>query len=217
MARFQQKNAEPDSELVYRALSESEVFETAVLGRLDAIVPFRPLPPEALEKIARRTLDDIVTAAETDKRRIIVSPDVIPYIVLDRTSDDTERGGARDAKRNVKNLAAQVLAHYLTYAEREVPVILYVKGQARFRHKEIADPKNAQIDLKECYPIETVDALLDKLSAQVGKPLVDKGLYLPADVSLRTYAQDIANLALKGYNKFRSKIDEERVYVDPVM
>lgn len=217
MARFQQKNAEPDSELVYRALSESEVFETAVLGRLDAIVPFRPLPPEALEKIARRTLDDIVTAAETDKRRIIVSPDVIPYIVLDRTSDDTERGGARDAKRNVKNLAAQVLAHYLTYAEREVPVILYVKGQARFRHKEIADPKNAQIDLKECYPIETVDALLEKLSAQVGKPLVDKGLYLPADVSLRTYAQDIANLALKGYNKFRSKIDEERVYVDPVM
>ena len=217
MARFQQKNAEPDSELVYRALSESEVFETAVLGRLDAIVPFRPLPPEALEKIARRTLDDIVTAAETDKRRIIISPDVIPYIVLDRTSNDTERGGARDAKRNVKNLAAQVLAHYLTYAEREVPVILYVKGQARFRHKEIADPKNAQIDLKECYPIETVDALLEKLSAQVGKPLVDKGLYLPADVSLRTYAQDIANLALKGYNKFRSKIDEERVYVDPVM
>lgn len=217
MARYQGANAEPDSELVYRALAKSEVFETAVLGRLDAIVPFQPLPSEALEKIARRTLDDIVTAAETDKRRIIVSPDVIPYIVLDRTSNDTERGGARDAKRNVKNLAAQVLAHYLTYAEKEVPVILYVKGQARFRHKEIANPKNAQIDLKECYPIEVIDTLLERLSVQVGKPLVNKGLYLPVDVPLKTYAQDIANLASKGYNKFRSKIDEERVYIDPVI
>lgn len=217
MARYQGANAEPDSELIYRALSKSDVFETAVLGRLDAIVPFQPLPSEALEKIARRTLDDIVTAAETDKRRIIISPDVIPYIVLDRTSNDTERGGARDAKRNVKNLAAQVLAHYLTYAKKEVPVILYVKGQARFRHKEIANPKNAQIDLKECYSIEMIDTLLEKLSVQVGKPLVNKGLYLPADVPLKTYAQDIANLASKGYNKFRSKIDEERVYIDPVI
>ena len=216
-ARYRGANADTDTELVYKSLSESDVFETAVLGRLDAIVPFQPLPSEALEKIARRTLDDIVTAAETDKRRIIVSPDVIPYIVLDRTSNDTERGGARDAKRNVKNLAAQVLAHYLTYAKREVPVILYVKGQARFRHKEIADPKNAQIDLRECYPIETIDTLLERLSIQVGKPLVNKGIYLPVDVSLKVYAQDIANLAVKGYNKFRSKIEEERVYIDPVV
>lgn len=216
MSRFQKQNAEPDSELIYRALSESDVFETAVLGRLDAIVPFHPLPSEALEKIAKRTLDDIVTAAETDQRRIIVSPDVIPYIVLDRTSNDTERGGARDAKRNVKNLAGRVLAHYLTYAKKEVPVILYVKGQARFRHKEIANPLNAQIALKECYPVELVNNLLAQLSQKVGKPLVNKGLYLPTDTDLKLYMQDIIQLSRQGYHKFRSKVDEERVYVDPV-
>ena len=216
MSRYQGSDATPDSELVYRALSKSEVFETAVLGRLDAIVPFRPLPSEALEKIAKRTLDDIVTAAETDQRRIIVSPDVIPYIVLDRTSNDTERGGARDAKRNVKNLAGRVLAHYLTYAKKEVPVILYVKGQARFRHKEIANPLNAQIALKECYPVELVNNLLAQLSQKVGKPLVNKGLYLPTDTDLKLYMQDIIQLSRQGYHKFRSKVDEERVYVDPV-
>ena len=216
MSRYQGSDATPDSELVYRALSKSEVFETAVLGRLDAIVPFRPLPSEALEKIAKRTLDDIVTAAETDQRRVIVSPDVIPYIVLDRTSNDTERGGARDAKRNVKNLAGRVLAHYLTYAKKEVPVILYVKGQARFRHKEIANPLNAQIALKECYPVELVNNLLAQLSQKVGKPLVNKGLYLPTDTDLKLYMQDIIQLSRQGYHKFRSKVDEERVYVDPV-
>lgn len=216
MSRYQGADATPDSELIYRALSKSEVFETAVLGRLDAIVPFQPLPSEALEKIARRTLDDIVSAAETDKRRIIISPDVIPYIVLDRTSNDTERGGARDAKRNVKNLAGKVLAHYLTYATKEVPVILYVKGRARFRHKEIANPLNAQIALKECHPVERVDELLEALSQRVGKPLVDRGLYLPTDVDLKAYIQDIVNLSAQGYNKFRSVVDEERVCIQPV-
>ena len=216
MSRYQGADATPDSELIYRALSKSEVFETAVLGRLDAIVPFQPLPSEALEKIARRTLDDIVSAAETDKRRIIISPDVIPYIVLDRTSNDTERGGARDAKRNVKNLAGKVLAHYLTYATKEVPVILYVKGRARFRHKEIANPLNAQIALKECHPVERVDELLEALSQRVGKPLVDRGLYLPTDVDVKAYIQDIVNLSAQGYNKFRSVVDEERVCIQPV-
>ena len=216
MSRYQGADATPDSELIYRALSKSEVFETAVLGRLDAIVPFQPLPSEALEKIARRTLEDIVSAAETDKRRIIISPDVIPYIVLDRTSNDTERGGARDAKRNVKNLAGKVLAHYLTYATKEVPVILYVKGRARFRHKEIANPLNAQIALKECHPVERVDELLEALSERVGKPLVDRGLYLPTDVDVKTYIQDIVNLSAQGYNKFRSVVDEERVCIQPV-
>ena len=55
MARHQGAGATTDFELVYKALSNSDVFETAVLGRLDAVVPFQPLPREALEKIARQT------------------------------------------------------------------------------------------------------------------------------------------------------------------
>lgn len=213
MARHQGAGATTDFELVYKALSNSDVFETAVLGRLDAVVPFQPLPMEALEKIARQTLSDIIEGKETDKRRIIVSPDVIPYIIKDRTSMDTERGGARDAKRNVKNLVAQKLAHYLTYANREVPVLIYIEGEPRFKNRDVADPMNAQVALKECHPIELVDALLAQLSQKVGKPLLNKGLYLPADVKLALYGQDIVKLALNGYNKFKSEIDGERVYV----
>ena len=211
--RHQGSDAAADIELVYKSLANSDVFETAVLGRLDAIVPFAPLPADALEKISRRTLHDIIEIAETKDRRIIVSDDIIPYIVKDRTSNDTERGGARDAKRNVRNIVVQELAHYLTYAEKEVPVILYIKGRPRFKHKEIADPMNATVALCECHPIEVVDGLLAKLSEKVGKPLFNRGLYLPSDTPLRVHMEEIVRLSLKGYNKFRSEVNGESVYV----
>lgn len=216
MGRHQSSDAEADVELVYKALKDSPVFESAVLGRLDAVVPFHPLPVEAMEKIARRTLSDVIDVAQTDKRRIIVSDEIIPYIVKDRTSSDTERGGARDAKRNVKNIVVQELAHYLTYAKEEVPVMIYLKGKPRFKYSDIADPLNAQVAIKECYPIAAMDQLLAKLSKQVGKPLQNKGLYLPKDGDLKQYARTLAKLSRDGYYKFRSRIDGEQVLIDGV-
>lgn len=216
MQKHQGSDAQADVELVYKSLAKSEVFETAVLGRLDAIVPFHPLPTEALAKIAKRMLHDIVEMAETPTRRIILSDDIIPYIVKDRTSNDTERGGARDAKRNVKNIVVQVLAHYLTYAKKEVPVLLYIKGRPRFKYKDIADPLNAQVALCECYPITTIDALLQKMSKKLGKPLQNKGIYLPANIPLDGYMKEIARQAMQGYYKFTSVVDGEKVYIKGV-
>lgn len=216
MGRHQRADAEADVELVYKALKDSPVFESAVLGRLDAIVPFHPLPAEAMEKIARRTLSDVVEVAQTDKRRIIISDDIIPYIVKDRTSNDTERGGARDAKRNVKNIVVQELAHYLTYATQEVPIMIYLKGKPRFKYSDIADPLNAQVAIKECYSIAAMDTLLQKLSKQVGKPLQNKGLYLPKDGNMTQYARTLAELSRDGYYKFKSRIDGEQVLIEGV-
>lgn len=216
MGRHQRADTEADVELVYKALKDSPVFESAVLGRLDAVVPFHPLPVEAMEKIAQRTLANVIDVAQTDKRRIIVSDEIIPYIVKDRTSNDTERGGARDAKRNVKNIVVQELAHYLTYAKEEVPVMIYLKGKPRFKYADIADPMNAQVAIKECYPIAAMDLLLQKLSKQLGKPLQNKGLYLPKDGDMKRYAQRIATLSREGYYKFKSRIDGEMVIIDGV-
>lgn len=215
-ARHQSSDVDADVELVYKALKDSPIFESAVLGRLDAVIPFHPLPPEAMEKIAKRTLGDVVEIAQTSKRRIIVSDDIIPYIVKDRTSNDTERGGARDAKRNVRNIVVQELAHYLTYAKKEVPVMIYLKGKPRFKYSDIADPMNAQVAIKECYPIEAIDSLLKELSKRVGKPLQNKGVYLPVDGDLKQYMREIAALSSQGYYKFQSRIDGERVRIQGV-
>lgn len=206
-----------DTELIYKALSDAEIFETAVLGRIDAIVPFRPLPFEALMKIAKRALQNMIDAAQTDTRHIIVSDDVVQYIVKDRTSTDSERGGARDVKRNVKNLVVQVLAHYLTYAKEELPVILYIEGRPRFKYKNVADPLNAHVALKECYSIAYVTDILKAISKQIGKPLVNRGLYLPNDADIKVYIEQIMRLASQGHNKFDSIMDGETCVIRGVV
>lgn len=222
MNKFQSSDAEADVELVYKALCNAvdsdgkPLFETAVLGRVDEIVPFHPLPQSAMEKIANRTLMESLDTAQSHKRRIIVSDDIIPYIVKDRTSNDTERGGARDAKRNVRNLVVQQLAHYITYAEKDVPVIVYLKGRPRFKYSDVADPLNAKVAIMECHPVESGDVLLNKLTEQLNKPFINKGLYFPADKPIQHYAAELVALVKQGYFQFYSYVDGENVIIKGV-
>lgn len=222
MQKFQDASAEADKELVYKALVNAQdsdgkpLFETAVLGRVDEIVPFHPLPLDAMMKIADRTLKESIEIAQTHKRRILVSDDIIPYIVKDRTSNDTERGGARDAKRNVRSLVVQELAHYMTYAKEEVPVIIYLKGEARFKHEYIADPLNAQVAIMECHPANSGDILLKRLSEQIHKPLINKGLYFPKNRPLNDYAKELIDLISAGYFQFYTQVDDETVTIKGV-
>lgn len=222
MQKFQDASAEADKELVYKALVNAQdsdgkpLFETAVLGRVDEIVPFHPLPLDAMMKIADRTLKESIEIAQTHKRRILVSDDIIPYIVKDLTSNDTERGGARDAKRNVRSLVVQELAHYMTYAKEEVPVIIYLKGEARFKHEYIADPLNAQVAIMECHPANSGDILLKRLSEQIHKPLINKGLYFPKNRPLNDYAKELIDLISAGYFQFYTQVDDETVTIKGV-
>lgn len=222
MQKFQDASAEADKELVYKALVNAQdsdgkpLFETAVLGRVDEIVPFHPLPLDAMMKIADRTLKESIEIAQTHKRRILVSDDIIPYIVKDLTSNDTERGGARDAKRNVRSLVVQELAHYMTYAKEEVPLIIYLKGEARFKHEHVADPLNAQVAIMECHPANSGDILLKRLSEQIHKPLINKGLYFPKNRPLNDYAKELIDLISAGYFQFYTQVDDETVTIKGV-
>lgn len=222
MQKFQSQSAEADVELVYKSLVNAvdsdgkPLFETAVLGRVDEIVPFHPLPTEAMEKIAMRTLNEAIEAVQTHDRRILVSDDVIPYIVKDRTSNDTERGGARDAKRNVRNLVVQQIAHYLTEAKNEVPIIIYLKGRPRFKFADVADPLNAHVEIMECHPIETADKMLELLKKQFNKPFINKGLYFPVDKPLKYYLEELVRLVTAGCFQFHTHVDGENVTIKGV-
>lgn len=222
MKKFQNTSTEADQELVYKALCNAvdsdgkPLFETAVLGRLDEIVPFHPLPVDAMEKIAMRTLTDAIESAQTNKRKIVISKDIIPYIVKDRTSNDTERGGARDAKRNVRNLVVQQLAHYMTYAEEEVPVIIYLKGRPRFKYSDVADPLNAHVAIMECWPVGSADIILKRFSDKLHKPLINRGLYFPKNRSIDEYAKELASLITAGYFQFKTEVNGETVSIKGV-
>lgn len=222
MKKFQNTSTEADQELVYKALCNAvdsdgkPLFETAVLGRLDEIVPFHPLPVDAMEKIAMRTLTDAIESAQTNKRKIVISKDIIPYIVKDRTSNDTERGGARDAKRNVRNLVVQQLAHYMTYAEEEVPIIIYLKGRPRFKYSDVADPLNAHVAIMECWPVGSADIILKRFSDKLHKPLINRGLYFPKNRSIDEYAKELASLITAGYFQFKTEVNGETVSIKGV-
>lgn len=216
MQRYSDPDARIDTELIYQALAESDVFETAVLGRVDDIVPFKPLPQHAMEFISGNALRYNLDIVETDKRRILVSPDVIPYIVEDRTSKDSERGGARDAKRNVRNIILRKLAAHIATVENENPVIIQLTGMPRFKDETIADPMSADVMITECYPMDVIDGVLAKLSQRMDKRLYNDGLYVPKYVTLNEFAQDIVYVAQQGYSRFKTTVDNEKVFFDGV-
>ena len=202
-----------DTELIYKALADDETFETAVLGRLDAIVPFLGLPRYALAKIAKRTLNDGLLVAETDKRPIFISPDIVPYIVIDRTSQDTERGGARDTKRNVKNIVIQKIASYMAMNRAEVPLIVRLDDTPRFRSPKIGDSEAAGVTIDECYPMEVIDHYLSQLSDRLGDTLENKGLFIPRSMDQRVLMSDIVALYRQGSRSFKTTVDITKVVI----
>lgn len=203
-----------DTELVYKALAEDERFETAVLGRLDDIVPFLGLPEEAMMSIASRELDYNLGVVESSQRRILVSPDIIPYVVKDRTSQDTERGGARDAKRNIKTVVLQKLADYLAYEPEERPIILHLEGQARFKYEDILDPMSAHVELVECHPKRVVDHWLNQLQNKLRVRLVDDGLFVPAKWTSQDFVKVIVSGVNQGVRRFKTYVDDDKIWID---
>lgn len=202
-----------DTELIYKALADDDTFETAVLGRLDAIVPFLGLPKHALAKIAQKSLDEGLAVAETNRRPIFISPDIIPYIVIDRTSKDTERGGARDTKRNVKNIVIQKIASYMAEKREEVPLIVRLDNTPRFRSERIGDPEAAGVMVEECHPMEYIDRVLAQLATKLGEPLENKGLFIPKTMEIRTFATDIASLYREGSRSFKTSVNITEVKI----
>lgn len=195
------------TEVIYDALKDSPQFETAVLGRIDAIVPFNPLPQEAIANIANRELRTNLDIAETDKRTIFISPDILPYIVIDKTSEDTERGGARDAKRNMKNIVIGKLASYLSEGKPECPLIIRLDQTPRFRDVSIVDPNVANVVIEECYDNDIVDSWLKSLSQKINKPLQNKGLFIPKTMSPNDVIKNIIELIKTGSTSFKSTVD----------
>lgn len=203
-----------DTELIYKALAEDERFETAVLGRLDDIVPFQGLPDGAMAKIAHRQLWTNLSVVETKNRPFLVSPDIIPYIVRDRTSQDTERGGARDAKRNVDNIVLQAVAHYLADEPEERPVIIHLVGKARFKYEGIVDPLSAHVAVTQCHAKQTVDYWIRQLQEKLKVRIQDEGLFVPDTWESSDFVRAIVNGINQGVRAFQTYVDDDRIWID---
>lgn len=210
LANGEQKS---DTKLIYQALSDTDEFETAVLGRIDVIIPFSPLPRTAMASIAKRELDTNLSIAETRNRPIFVSPDIIPYIVIDKTSNDSEQGGARDAKRNIKNIVIQQLAKYLAEDRKQRPITIRLDQTPRFRDRSIADPDVANVTIDECYEMATIDSWLAGLSKRIGVPIANKGCYVPLSMNPKDFLKRVIALVKTGSTSVKTSIDITKTVV----
>lgn len=202
-----------DTENIYQALSDTEQFNTAVLGRIDLIVPFSPLPKKAIAKIVQREIDNDLTIAETRNRPIFISPDIVPYIVIDRTSNDSERGGARDAKRNVKNIVVRALASKIVNNDVEVPLSVHLDKTPRFRDPNEPDPEAAGVVVEECYTPAVINGWLNAVSAKMNIKITNAGCFVPKSMNPNDFLTQVVQLAMKGSRSVKTTVNIDKTVV----
>lgn len=205
-----------DVSLIYNALREDDRFEQAVLGRIDVIVPFMGLSPYTLKRIAKRELDTNIAIMETQHRRVLTSPDILPYVVEDHTSNDVESGGARDVKRNMKNIIIQHVANYLAEEPDEVPLIVYIGGKPRFATDGVLDPWSGKVEHKECHPIEKVESWLSQVAQQTGITVRNHGIFVPNDWTGNKFASQVADALKAGSRDLKTFVVGETIWVDDI-
>ena len=207
--RFGDNTGYIDTDLIYQDLKESKVFNSAVLGRIDAIVPFQTLPTDVKSRIANKELERNLDIVRTHNRTIFISKDIIPYVVIDRTTNDSENGGARDVKRNLKNVVLREIASYVANNKNELPIIVRLDGVPRHKDTSNNDAMTTNVEIVPCHNNEKINNVLAQVSQKVGKTLHNCGLFVDETIPLEQFVNEIVGLIRQGYTKFKtSEYDE---------
>lgn len=111
-------------------------FPPELLGRVDAIVPFQPLSENTMERIAklhlyelkRKVMKDHHVELDFDKR-------VLPYIVADNLTTDSDAGGARAVISKIESEIACSVARFLNQHSRVVKIYVSVEGVMSVENK----------------------------------------------------------------------------------
>ncbi len=101
-----------DRELHYRRAAE-QFFRPELFNRIDHVVPYGPLGPESLRRIARRTLQGLLERRGLRQAQVMVDVDEGLIDYLARESIDP-RYGARTLAQRIERTLVSPLAHRLT-------------------------------------------------------------------------------------------------------
>lgn len=118
--------------LIRRSLSQTtgdNRFPPELLGRVDAIVPFQPLSRETMRKIAQQKVDALIRRVlETHDVELVVHPDVIKYLVDEKSSTDSDAGGARAIVSKLESEVASAVARFINHNPSCVRIRALVDG-----------------------------------------------------------------------------------------
>ena len=117
--------------------TSNDKFPPEMLGRLDVIAPFQPLSPKTREMIAKRRLLELRNSlsrqfgirAEMDDR-------LVTYVVEDKTTSETDDGGARDVVRTITSAITTEVAIFVNENPFVKDIKIRIEGELAAENKK---------------------------------------------------------------------------------
>lgn len=118
-------------------------FPPELLGRLDAIVPFQPLSEATQMKIVHSKLQALANQVKAVHGvELVITNNVVDYIVCDNLTTDSDAGGARAAISKLNDEVVATVASYLnSHPNINSPIIATVSGDMAWQDKSMLESK----------------------------------------------------------------------------
>lgn len=124
------------SKLIHRSLLNDDHFPDELLGRIDAIVPFKPLSEATYKKIAILRLQELQQQVyEKHAIRLHFSDKIIQYIVGEGIDIDTTAGGGRQVKEKIDRDITAPVAREIITNDHLSNLGVRVEGELMSEHK----------------------------------------------------------------------------------
>lgn len=105
-------------------------FPPELLGRIDCVVPFQPLSIETLKKIIENKMRKLITMVrEKHGVRLLISKEIMRYIVEDNLSTDSDAGGARVAVAKFESEVTMQVARFINRYPTVTHIQVDVEGE----------------------------------------------------------------------------------------
>lgn len=121
-----------------RSTTGDNRFPPELLGRIDTIVPFNPLSRDTMKKIAEYKLKTLRSEV-LKKHRVDVKYDMdklVRYIVFDKSTTDSDAGGARAINACVDTEVVVAVAKYINEHPYETKLFVGVEGDLQIDNKD---------------------------------------------------------------------------------
>ena len=121
-----------------RSTTGDNRFPPELLGRIDTIVPFNPLSRDTMKKIAEYKLKNLRSEV-LKKHRVDVKYDMdklVRYIVFDKSTTDSDAGGARAINACVDTEVVVAVAKYINEHPYETKLFVGVEGDLQIDNKD---------------------------------------------------------------------------------